>query len=198
MTTEESVCSESEGIPYITQHYDGEQLQTFSIWSETFLQKALSTSTGFLSIPCGICPQLSSRYCKSCKLSQEYHLTAWRSLMFSLTLSLFTSISLVLLSSDRTQPSSASSGTLLQQQHLAFVSKCQVTVCISRRNCPIHFCSSCLSKPGNIDHSLTVSIHYIFFSWWQNMILDQQIQQITLSGTKMSLIVLNGTHFSTT
>ncbi len=66
-------------------------------------------------------------------------------------------------SSNRTQPSFASPGTPLQQQHLAFVSKCQVTVCISRRNCPIHFCSSCLSKSGNIDNYLKVSIHYIFF-----------------------------------
>lgn len=85
----------------------------------------------------------------------------------SLSVHLYLSRSLVVLSSDRTQPSSASPGTPLQQQHLAFVSKCQVTVCISRRNCPIHFCSSCLSKPGNIDHSQSASYSqhslYLFF-----------------------------------
>lgn len=121
-------------------------------------------SAGFLSFPCGICPQLSSRYCKSCKLSQEYHPTTWRSLLFSLTLPLSTSISLVLsftLSTDRTLLGSISlRDPLLQWQHLAFVLKCQVTVCISRR---IHFCSLCLSKPGHIDQTLTVSICFIFF-----------------------------------
>lgn len=94
----------------------------------------------------------------------------------ALPFSLFTSISLgpSALSSERTQPSSVSPGMLLQQQHWAFVSKCQAAVSISRRNCFIYFRSSCQSKSGDVGHAFAVILSFF-------LIIDDQRNRFSVA-----------------